>query len=52
MSRSVYLLVDKDKNVIAIYDDQTLAETMKKPIEQQLNVELKIEKRSINQDIK
>lgn len=49
----VYLLIDKaTKNVAAIYDDETLAKKLKKPIEDKLKVELEIEKRSLNLDIK
>lgn len=48
----VYLLIDADKNVIAVYDDQTLAEKLKKPIEEKLQVQLTIDKRSVNLDIK
>jgi hypothetical protein len=49
---SVYLLSDVEKNVVAIYDNEELANKMKKPIEEKLKVELTIEKRSINLDLK
>jgi len=48
----VYLVTDKDKNVIAIYTTVILANKMKPALEKQLNVELKIEERSVNQDLK
>ena len=48
----VYLLIDEQNNVVAIYSEQELAEKLKKPVEQKLNVKLRIEKRSVNLDIK
>lgn len=48
----VYLLIDLNKNVVAIYDDETLAEKMKTSVEEKLNTKVTIEKRSVNIDIK
>lgn len=48
----VYLMVDKDKNIVAIYTDQIIAKKMKKPIEEKLNLELTLEERSVNLDLK
>lgn len=49
--KEVYLLIDKDNNVIALYDESELATKMKKPIEEKLKVELTIQKRTVNLDI-
>lgn len=48
----VYLIVNNEKNVVAVYDDETLAKTMKVPLEEKFETQLVIEKRSVNQDIK
>lgn len=48
----VFLLIDEQNNVVAIYSQQELAEKLKKPIEEKLKVQLRIEKRSVNLDIK
>lgn len=49
---SVYLMVDAEKNVIAIYDDADLAIKMHKSVEDKLQIKVTIEKRSVNIDIK
>ena len=48
----VWLLLNKDGHVVALYDDVHLATQMKKPVEEKLKLELTLEKRSVNQDIK
>lgn len=48
----VYLMIDENKNVVALYSDETIASKMKLPIEEKLKVKLTIEKRSINLDLK
>lgn len=48
----VFLLIDTDKNVVAIYDDETLANTMAGPVEEKLGIKVTVEKRSVNLDIK
>lgn len=52
MTTKVWLMIDKDKNVVAIYDSEELASKMKSPIEKKLNLELTVEERSVNIDIK
>ena len=47
----VYILLDSEKNIIAVYDDKNLVENMKKPIEEKLNTTLTIEERSVNLDL-
>lgn len=48
----VYLMLDEAKNVVAIYEDEAVAQKLKKPIEEKLNLTLTIEKRSVNPDLK
>jgi len=48
----IFLLIDSDKNVVAIYDDEAVAIKMREPLESKLNLKLVVEKRSVNQDIK
>ena len=48
----IFLLIDSDKNVVAIYDDEAVAIKMREPLEAKLNLKLVVEKRSVNQDIK
>jgi len=48
---SVYLLIDTEKNVVAVYDDENLAKKMKKPLEEKFKKELTVDKRSLNQDV-
>lgn len=47
----VYLLVNSEKEVVAIYDDETLAKLMRDALTEKFGV-LSIERRSVNQDIK
>jgi hypothetical protein len=49
--KHVYLILD-EKNIVAVYDDETLATTMKPALEGKFQKTLKVEKRSVNQDIK
>lgn len=51
MKRYVYVLVDTENNIEAIYDRSDLAEKLKKPIEDKLGKTLSIEKHRINSDI-
>lgn len=50
--KSVYLMIDTEKNVVAVYDDETLAQKMKASVEEKLKTKVTIEKRSVNLDIK
>lgn len=50
--KTVYLMIDTDKNVVAVYDDETLATKMKTSVEEKLKTKVTIEKRSVNLDIK
>lgn len=52
MSSFIWLLLDKDSKVIAVYSDADLAANMKPHVEKKLNLTLTIERRSVNQDIK
>lgn len=47
----VYLLIDENKNVVALYDNLELATKLQKPIEDKLNVKLTIEKRTVNLEL-
>lgn len=49
---SVFLLIDEEKNVVAIYDNEEFALKLKVPIEEKLSKKIHIEKRTVNQDIK
>ena len=48
---NVYLLIDKEKNVVAVYSSKDLAVKMKKPIETKFNVELMIDERTVDLDL-
>lgn len=47
----VFLLIDENKNVVALYDSADLAQKMQKPIEEKLNVKVTIEKRTVNLEL-
>ena len=49
--KEVYLLLDENGRVVALYDDADLALKMKKPVEDKLNVVLSIEKRTVNLEL-
>lgn len=52
MRKYVYLLVDVETNdVVAIYDDKTLAEKMKDTVEAKFGCKLHIDERSVNLSI-
>lgn len=51
MGNYVYLLIDQDKNVLAIYDSENLANILKEPLEKKFNVTLTLERRSMNLSI-
>lgn len=48
----VFLMLDANNNVVAIYTDKILAAKMKKSIEEKLKLELTVEERTVNLDIK
>lgn len=50
--KKLFLLIDEEKNVIAIYENKDLAERLKEPIERKLNVELTVQERTLNPDLK
>jgi hypothetical protein len=52
VQHKVFLMIDANKNVVAIYSSKELAEKMKTHIEKQLNVALTVEERSVDIDIK
>jgi hypothetical protein len=49
--RHVYLLINPEKDVVAIYDNEEMALKLKSHIETKLNTKLTIEKRSVNLDL-
>lgn len=50
--KKLFLLIDDESKVIAIYDTKDLAERLKPAIEKRLNVELTIEERTLNPELK
>lgn len=50
--RKIYLLIDDENKVLAVYDNKDLAERLKPAIETRLNVELIMEERVLNPELK
>ena len=51
MKKYVYLLVDEEKEVVAVYDRLDLAQKMQEPISKKLMIgKLTIEKKRVNPD--
>lgn len=50
--RKLFLLIDDEGKVLAIYDNKDLAERLKPAIESRLNVELTLEERILNPELK
>ena len=50
--RFVWLMMNEQNEVVAIYDDATLAQTMLPALEEKFKTKVTVVRRSVNQDIK
>lgn len=49
--KKVFLLIDDDKNVVAIYEAIEVAKAIKSEVEKKVKSNLRIEERTLNPDI-
>lgn len=51
MNQFVYILIDEDKNIVAVYENKDVAAVLKPALEEKICKKIEIKKRTLNPEI-